>query len=58
MSSQQLKPSISISVVQYQSEIGGANELTQLARRILVKAQTQGQKRIVVHPESAKSPKQ
>ncbi len=49
MGSQQLEPSISISMLQYQSEVGGANALIRLARQTLVEAQTRGEKQIGVH---------
>lgn len=53
MGSQQLEPSISISMLQYQPEIGGANELIRLAHQTLTEAQTRGEKQIGVHLSSS-----
>ncbi len=49
MGSQQIEPSISLALVQYQPEIGGANELIRLARQTLVETQTRGERQIGVH---------
>ncbi len=53
MGSQQLEPSISISMLQYQSDVGGANELIRQARQTLAEAQTRGEQQIGVHLPSS-----
>ncbi len=48
LSGKRVKPSLSVAIVAYDQEIGGANELLRLAKNNLLQAQTEGERQIRV----------